>query len=199
MATKEDNMTNITIKVKECTKCGEVKPLSEYGAEKKSSDGKRAQCKKCRMAASKAYYAQTSKDQKEQWKANARTKYWSDLEKSRAERRCYHCKNKDRINTNNNEGIKRRRAADPEKYRALARAAYLRNHERKLREARRYVERHKEEVRRKKREQHKIAVQRLADWYVRMLLDMKDAPEELIGAKRELVRLRRVLRDGPKS
>jgi len=42
----------------------------------------------------------------------------------------------------------------------------------------------------------------LADWYIRTLLDLtaKDAPpQELIEAKRELVRLRRLIRDGQNS
>ena len=32
---------------KRCTKCGKLKPLSEYGADKKSRDGKRQQCREC--------------------------------------------------------------------------------------------------------------------------------------------------------
>ena len=83
---------------KRCTKCGKLKPLSEYGADKKSRDGKRQQCRECRTDASKAYYAQTSEDQREQWKANARTRYADDIEKSRARNRRYHHENKGRIN-----------------------------------------------------------------------------------------------------
>jgi len=43
--------------MKQCSKCKEAKPLSEFHAYKRNkTDGKRAQCKPCRKAAAKKYY-----------------------------------------------------------------------------------------------------------------------------------------------
>lgn len=41
--------------VKQCTGCGEVKPLSEFHKNKRRPDGHHAQCKACRCAAQLAY------------------------------------------------------------------------------------------------------------------------------------------------
>ena len=40
---------------KRCTKCGEVKPLSEYHADKRTFDGKRSDCKLCKKAVDKSF------------------------------------------------------------------------------------------------------------------------------------------------
>lgn len=33
--------------MKVCSKCGEMKPLEEFGNEKRTKDGKRAECRDC--------------------------------------------------------------------------------------------------------------------------------------------------------
>lgn len=46
-------------KAKTCTKCGETKPLTEYGvATKVKTDGRKAECRSCQSAASADHYAQ---------------------------------------------------------------------------------------------------------------------------------------------
>tara|TARA_R110002096_G_scaffold44342_6_gene119198 strand:+ start:123 stop:671 length:549 start_codon:yes stop_codon:yes gene_type:complete len=41
---------------KKCSKCGEVKPLTDFGKRKDSKDGRRCQCKSCIAVANKAYH-----------------------------------------------------------------------------------------------------------------------------------------------
>lgn len=43
---------------KACTKCGEVKPLSEYSRDRRLRDGRRADCKTCQAKRKAAYYQQ---------------------------------------------------------------------------------------------------------------------------------------------
>jgi len=41
---------------KTCTKCGQTKPLTQYNLEKRGRDGRRAKCKECDRARSRAWY-----------------------------------------------------------------------------------------------------------------------------------------------
>lgn len=43
---------------KACTKCGEVKPLSEYSRDRRLRDGKRAVCKPCACTSTRKWYAE---------------------------------------------------------------------------------------------------------------------------------------------
>src|SRR5699024_12351077 len=49
-ATQTNNLTlhDALPILKECSKCGENKPLKDYHKSKKSKDGRRTECKKCR-------------------------------------------------------------------------------------------------------------------------------------------------------
>ena len=42
--------------MKKCTKCGEVKELTEYSTESRAKDGRRSACKVCLSSASSLYY-----------------------------------------------------------------------------------------------------------------------------------------------
>ena len=44
-------------RTKQCTRCGEVKPLSEFGKHRVSPDGHAYQCKECGKERAKAYRA----------------------------------------------------------------------------------------------------------------------------------------------
>ena len=57
---------------KKCTKCGELKPLSEFYNDKRvKKDGKTARCKKC-LDDQKREYRQTHKDQRNEYERNRR-------------------------------------------------------------------------------------------------------------------------------
>ena len=43
---------------KACIKCGEVKPLEDFGVAKSAKSGRRSDCKKCKNAYLKKYYAE---------------------------------------------------------------------------------------------------------------------------------------------
>lgn len=58
---------------KACTKCGETKPLNEFGNHKKTRDGKNCWCKKCHREYHRAYYRSISDDHYERtvrWRRN---------------------------------------------------------------------------------------------------------------------------------
>jgi len=42
--------------MKNCSKCGELKPLLEFNRRKSAKDGRRSECKKCQRSIDRAYY-----------------------------------------------------------------------------------------------------------------------------------------------
>lgn len=58
--------------MKSCAKCSETKPLSEFYAEKRSPDGKRAQCKECDRKRVVAYKTGLTPEEWERRKAQRR-------------------------------------------------------------------------------------------------------------------------------
>ena len=52
--------------MKECSKCGETKDVSEYGKRKKNKDGLTCQCKSCISDKNKTYY-QNNKERYKRW------------------------------------------------------------------------------------------------------------------------------------
>jgi len=63
--------------VKQCTKCGELKPCSEFYAAKGTRDGLRGDCKTCHGARAKAWYA------KNRERSIANVKRWQQENKER--------------------------------------------------------------------------------------------------------------------
>ena len=67
--------------MKECTKCKEVKELTEFSNNKKSKDGLRSDCKSCRSLIMKAYHVKNREAnntrQSEHIKSN---KDWNELD-----------------------------------------------------------------------------------------------------------------------
>ena len=145
------------------------------------------------------YYQRTKDSERE--RRNARTKelYYANAEKKREQCKAWRKKisraQKDAINAT----ARRRYAETLEESRRKNREHYYATHEARLADARRYRVRHKEEVLKKGRLRNKQDVQNLADWYVAMCLNLKDCPKELIEAKRELMKLRRLLKNDNNS
>lgn len=52
------------IKVKKCTKCGKIKPVTEFNKRKASKDGYTYRCKECEAAQARAYYKKKKRRQK---------------------------------------------------------------------------------------------------------------------------------------
>ncbi len=57
--TKKENIMTEEIKTKKCSKCGEVKPITEFYKSNHTSDGYYCQCKLCHNSYSKKTYNQT--------------------------------------------------------------------------------------------------------------------------------------------
>jgi len=81
--------------MKHCTKCGELKPLSDYYSDKRRSDGKRSKCKKCYIGMTnkyrkdnydkvRAYHAKRYQENKEHIR-NIQKDYESRMRKSNTE------------------------------------------------------------------------------------------------------------------
>lgn len=56
---------NIEIITKKCTKCGEVKALSDFFVDKRRKGGKRSACKRCSAVSSRNYYSSNKDSVKE--------------------------------------------------------------------------------------------------------------------------------------
>ena len=54
--------------MKQCTKCGCVKPLDRFTSDRSKPDGKHLNCKDCRAVAKRAYY-QANKERQKRWHA----------------------------------------------------------------------------------------------------------------------------------
>ena len=96
--------------MKKCSKCSQVKPLSEFYAEKKQSDGKRSQCKTCTNITNKKYHDKNKDKITEYHK-----KYYEENKtKLKNDRRDYYKNNKDKVNKQHTQYIRDRRRNDPE-------------------------------------------------------------------------------------
>lgn len=79
---------------KACTKCGEVKPLTEYYTLRTVKDGRRSRCKSCERGVALAYFRENRTECLEK----CRIRYAADPEKFRKKALDWHEKNKARAN-----------------------------------------------------------------------------------------------------
>jgi len=101
--------------MKKCSGCQETKSLAGFGKQTGGRDGLKAQCKVCRAAATRAWYAANT----EKASATSRKYYAANLEKS--------------LVTN-----RRWREANPDKARAIVRKWYVANPEKALANTRKW-------------------------------------------------------------
>ena len=103
-------------KEKLCTKCKEIKSISEYGKHKLGKDGLRSTCKKCHNEEGKLWRHSSGKDKlaknKKAWgiKNQARIRETSKQWKE---------KNKEKVRDQNREYMRRRRLKYPDKVRVM--------------------------------------------------------------------------------
>lgn len=76
---------------KKCNKCGEVKPVAEFHAQKSSKDGLKNHCKACAKAARRAYYEKNKSKENSQSKAfrESNPNYWSNYFSETRQSGCY--------------------------------------------------------------------------------------------------------------
>ena len=77
--------------LKECTKCGETKPVSEYYKNKRCSDGLESHCRSCRKIYEKKHY----QNNKERLRKNAKEYYEANKERKLEYRRQHYQANKE--------------------------------------------------------------------------------------------------------
>ena len=75
------------MRMKKCSKCGEVKPITDFYAMKGMRDGYRNECKRCHLAARKLRYdenPQPAKDRTTQWRRENKERHAQYLRDRRA-------------------------------------------------------------------------------------------------------------------
>lgn len=140
---------------KKCTKCGELKPLSEFGKDKSKKDGFRPSCKKC-DAVVKRIWRSNNKEKVAEYKL----KYREDNREKIAEyKRIYNKANADKIAKQKREYNKKNKdkiAKNKAEY-------YLSNHERFLEKSREYCAENREANTKRAREWRKSNPERDAE------------------------------------
>ena len=106
---------------KRCTKCGQTKPLTQYNLEKRGRDGRRAKCKECDRARSRAWYEANA----EHVRAKARAWHEANPERARARNRAWYEANPERARAR----ARTWRKSNPEHIRVRNRAWYEANAE----------------------------------------------------------------------
>lgn len=86
--------------MKQCTKCGETKPPSEFYKHKDGKDGLRADCKQCQRSYQNNKYVPSTKVKKtkEEVRAAQKAYYIANREKITAQIKIYRAANKDKYN-----------------------------------------------------------------------------------------------------
>lgn len=178
---------------KKCSKCGDVKALSEFHCFKQSGDGHKASCKSCVLSYSQAYRKANPEKVRESklrhlenlspeaYEANKATnKRWRDANLDHVRAKCrengarWRILNKEHVLSKSREKGAQRYAENPYKYRAKQAAWANAN------------------------PAHAVArISELGDSYIAGTLGMKtaEAPPELIALKREQLTMHRMARE----
>jgi len=111
------------MEVKTCTKCGKEKPLDSFHKNDRSADGRRPDCKTCRLA---------------------KVKKWADdnRENKRRKDKEYRLAHADEINVR----VRVRRSEAPEHFRKLGRESYQRNKEKDKRRSKEWKKKNRDRV-----------------------------------------------------
>lgn len=168
--------------MKVCSKCRENKPVGAFHRSSREQDGLQNACKSCRSLTSKAYYTAHSD------KAKAVSAAWraANPDKRRATHVAWYAANREKVCATQ----KARYAANPDKIKAINAAWNAANPE-KVKAARKAWWAANPDKKKAKRAKETA---RLPDWQVKCLLNLKDAPPELIELKRLQVQIKRELK-----
>jgi 5-methylcytosine-specific restriction endonuclease McrA len=118
------SMDDSTTPAKTCTKCGETKPLDQFGRDKTKRDGRDSACRPCETARKRAYIAADRAAHR------ARCKDWAARNPAAALRLSREWR--DRNAEKEAERHRRNYAANPEQRRAAVRKSYQRHREKRL-------------------------------------------------------------------
>jgi hypothetical protein len=144
------NLDGVETEAKRCTKCDEVKPLLQYGNDKKGKFGKQSQCKVCKKYQDQTY----NKKNKEKIAAKSREYRKKNAEYLQEKGRQYRANNKEAIaeymrqyGQMNSEALRKKRKAhyeaNKEKYSEYSKAYYQENKQTIINNHKRYYEKNK--------------------------------------------------------
>lgn len=159
---------------KACTRCGEVKPLTQYAADKRAKTGTQSACKCCQAAIRKA---RRDKDK-------AAAKAWRE-------------RNADKVAAKRKEYAQ----ATKPKRRQQERARYWQDPDKHRHKVAQYKAENYDDVMRRNRERLKEDRESLGPVYVAKVLGMrpKEVPPPLLAMKQEQLALRRLARQLKKA
>lgn len=141
-------MTDSSVpQTKKCSKCGEGKGRDEFGPDKRARDGLKSECRFCKRADSRKYYA----NNREKILEKERKRYTENREKERERGRIYRENNKEKVaessrryRQNNREKVNARvrewQKANPEKIRGYSRKYYRNNRSKEIARGRKFFE-----------------------------------------------------------
>lgn len=154
---------------KACTRCGQVKPLTEYAADKRAKTGTQSACKCCQAEIRKAR-----------------------RDKDRATAKAWREKNADKVAAKRKE----RQQATKLKRRQQERARYWKDPSKHRNKVAQYRAENYEDVMRRNRERLKQDRESLGPVYVAKVLGMRptEVPPPLLAMKQEQLALRRMAR-----
>jgi len=194
------------METKKCSKCGEVKAVSEFNKNKNRKDGLHTYCKKC----VKQYY-QVNKEKTLEQKKQYRQ---ANKEKIKERKKKYYQVNKEKTLEHN----KQYRQANKEKIKERKKKYYQANKEKTLEHSKQYRQANKEKIeqynkqyrqanKEKLKEKSKDNRNKLVDPYIKTIiskqtngmLKAKDIPQELIELKRNNIILKRKIKDNGKE
>lgn len=159
--------------MKTCTKCGEIKSLTEFHAKKAARDGKASSCKECKSKIDRNYYLANDEDIKtrardshaanrEHANAERNRRYWENREDHLRKCRIWREENRERDRENSRKWYRNNKGHHSE----YQKGWYRRNKERCRENQRKWLERNKDRAR-----EYKNA------YYRKRYADKKQEPE----------------------
>ena len=171
--------------MKVCRKCKEEKPLTEFYANKSSSDGRILYCRSCSKALKKVWYAENQ----EKVKAASAAYRAANQEKVKAASTAYRAANQEKLRANKD--------ANKERLKALKKVWYAENQEKVKASGTAYRAANQEKIK-----SAGVAYRKsLSDAYISQKLHLPVAvvPKELIKLKREQIKMYRATKQLTKT
>jgi len=168
--------------MKQCSRCKETKPKSEFGKNKSKSDGLHSYCNICNVEYSKKY-RENNRDavleRNKKYRENNREQIVESLKK-------YRENNREKIAERNKKYYENNREPIVESFKKY----YENNREPIIERGKKYRENNREQI----IERGKKCRAELLDSYVKTKLKIKHPPKELIEFKRDQLKLDRLIK-----
>lgn len=155
---------------KKCTKCGEVKSLSEFSKDKSKRSGCQSACKCC-----VSIYIKANKD------------------KIKAKDKAYYEANKEKINAN----VKAYKDANKDKIKAYMNVYIKKNKDKTKTKHKKYYKANRDKIKERQKKIYNYNSDNLSDGYIshRLAIPISSCPPELIELKRAQLKLIRAIKE----